>query len=127
MTSLYLAIIGNSSSFPELIKFMHDEGILVRIQFYPTISGTDVLEQPYDAIFIDNSSKYDSLFTEYTASSFFKEGGKEKIKVSTENTLVIGFPNTKDYPVITGNDEDTYHRLSFIMPYIKSRISRRGN
>ena len=106
---------------------MHDEGILVRIQFYPTISGTDVLEQPYDAIFIDNSSEYDSLFTEYTASSFFKEGGKENIKVSTKNTLVIGFPYTKDYPVITGNDEDTYHRLAFIMPYINSRISRRGN
>ena len=27
MIFLYLAIIGNSISFPKLIKFMHDEGI----------------------------------------------------------------------------------------------------
>ena len=63
------------------------------------------------------------LFLEYTASSFYTTGGREKILVSyTNDTKIFGFPNSEHHPVISKNQGETTHRMNFIMQCIKFEI-----
>ena len=122
--SIFVGISGSSDSFSEIINYFNNyfNNQYISVQYYPSNGETNLFNQSYHIILLDYM-RHMNLFQEYTAIPFYKKGSHEKIMVSYLNdTIIIGFPNTEEHPIISESEDENHHRLNFIISLINSKL-----